>query len=147
TIRRLTVREVVIGPHEILCLGGVQVTSAFRTACDLARSRGEFDTQTQLMLLRLLQLAQASIDDCVELLQSRRNLPGKRRTLDRLRSLTVPASAVADAVDVVHGIDAPHSVENAVEVGGVPHLEDELAESQSVRGGGDGRREDSHVML
>src|SRR5690606_14707170 len=44
-IRRLSVREVVIGPDEILCLGGVQVTSALRTACDLARSDGEFDTR------------------------------------------------------------------------------------------------------
>jgi hypothetical protein len=146
-IRRLSVREVVIGPDEILCLGGVRVTSALRTACDLARSCSEFDTRTQLMVLRLLQLAQASVDDCVELLQGRRNLPGKRRTLDRLRSMTVPGSPVTDAVDVVHGVDAPNSVQDTVEVGGIPHLEDEFTESQPVRRGGDGRREDVHVML
>lgn len=146
-IRRLAVREVVIEPDEIVCVGGVRVTSPLRTACDLARSDAEFDTATQLVVLQLLQLAQASVDDCVELLERRRNLPGKRRTLDRLRSMTVPASAVADAIDVVHGVDAPDGVENTVEVGGIPHLEDELAEGQPVGRGRDRRREDVHVML
>jgi len=146
-IRRLAVREVVIEPHEIICLGGVRVTSALRTACDLVRSSTEFDTVTQLVVLRLLQLGQATIEDCVALLDGRRNLPGKRRTLDRLRSMTVPPSAVADAVDVVHGVNASDGVEHAVEMGGIPHLEDELAECQPVRRGGDRRREDVHVVL
>lgn len=146
-IRRLAVREVVIEPDEIACFDGVRVTSPLRTACDLARTTSEFDTHTQLMVLRLLQLAEASVDDCMALLERRRNLPGKRRTLDRLRSMTVPRSAVADAVDVVDGIDASDSVQDSVKVGGVPHLEDELAECQPVGGGRDRRREDVHVML
>src|SRR5690554_476773 len=41
-IRRLAVREVVIEDDEILCLGGVRVTSPLRTASDLIRSSPGF---------------------------------------------------------------------------------------------------------
>lgn len=133
TLRRLVVREVVIEDDEVVVLGGVRVTSPLRTACDLVRSSADFDASLQLIVLRLLGLAGASVDDCVTLLNRRRNLPGKGRTLDRLRSLALPAdSAVADAIDVVDRVDSPHRVEHPVEVRGVSHLEDELAEREAV---------------
>ena len=135
-IRRLAVREVVIEDDEILCLGGVRVTSPLRTASDLIRSSPDFGVETQLVVLRLLEIAQSSVGECAALLDGRRNLPGKRRALERLASISVAAepqvlaaaSAVADAVDVVNGVDAPHRIQDAVEVGGVPHLEYELAQ-------------------
>jgi hypothetical protein len=133
TLRRLTLREVVIDEDEVVVLGGVRVTSPLRTACDLVRSAPQFDAALRLMVLRLLSLAGASIDDCVAVLDRRRNLPGKVRTLDRLRSLALPTdSAVADAVDVVNRVDSSHRIEHPVEVRGVAHFEDELAERQTV---------------
>jgi hypothetical protein len=149
-IRRLTVREVVIDDDEILNLGGVRVTSPLRTASDLARVSTEFDASTQLVVLRLLELARASVDDCIGLLERRRNLPGKRRTLERLRSLSVsaePGSAVAHPIHVIDGIDSPHSIQHAIEVGGVPHFENELAEREPVGRSGDRGRENIDVML
>lgn len=137
TLRRLTVREVVIDDDETVMLDGIRVTSPLRTACDLVRSSEDFDLARQLVVLRLLGLCHASVDECITLLDRRRNLPGKKRTLARLRSLTVPgapqsASAVADPVDVVHGVDTAHRVQDAVQVGGVAHLEHELADRQAV---------------
>lgn len=134
TLRRLNVREVVIEEDEIVTLGGVRVTSPLRTACDLVRSAIVFDAPLQLIVFRLLALAGASVDDCLSLLDRRRNLPGKGRTLDRLRSLALPPdSAVADAINVVDGVDPPHRIQHPVQVGGVSHLEDELAEREAVR--------------
>ena len=134
TLRRLAIREVVIDDDEVVRFGGVRVTSPLRTACDLVRSSDEFDADVQLVVLRLLQLAGASVMDCMTLLGRRRNLPGKKRTLYRLRGLARFAdSAVADAVHVVHGVDAPHSVQHPVQVRGVAHFEDELAEREAVR--------------
>lgn len=88
-IRRLAVREVVIEEEEILTIGGVRVTSPLRTASDLIRSSTEFGAETQHVVLCLLELAQTSVDDCATLLRHRRNLPGKRRALQRLASLTM----------------------------------------------------------
>lgn len=154
-IRRLAVREVVIDDDEILCIGGVRVTSPLRTATDLIRSSAQFGADTQLVVLRLLELAGASVDDCIALLDRRRKLPGKRRALERLRSLTVPAefrpsvvnSAVADAVNVVHRVDASNRVQDPVKVGGIPHFENKLTEGQPVGRGRDRCREDIHVVL
>lgn len=134
TLRRLAVREVVIDDDELVMLGGVRVTSPLRTACDLVRVSPQFDPALQLVVLRLLDVAGASVDDCAGLLDRRRNLPGKRRTLQRLAALAAPgSSAVADAVHVVDGVDASNRVQHSVQVGGVPHLEDELAERQTGR--------------
>ncbi len=129
-LRRLAVREVVIDEHEMVHLGGVRVTAPLRTACDLVRSASEFDSHTQTVVLRLLAMARTSVEQCIETLESRRNLPGKRRTIERLARLA--GSAVADAVDVVHGVDSPNRVEHAVEVRGIAHLEDKFAERQPV---------------
>lgn len=158
TLRRLSVREVVIEVDEIVLLGGVRVTSPLRTACDLVRSSAEFGASVQLTVLRLLALGSATVDDCIALLERRRNLPGKRRTVQRLRSLSVPTrvdavdsggdgSAVTDAIDVVDGVDATHGVEHPIEVGGVSHFEDELTEGEAIGRGRNRRGEDVHVVL
>jgi hypothetical protein len=133
TLRRLAVREVVIDDDEVVSFGRVRVTSPLRTACDLVRSSDEFDAEVKLVVTRLLRLSGASTGDCMVLLDRRRNLPGKKRTLHRLRCLAGTSdSAVADPVNVVDGIDATDSVEHAVQVSGVAHFEDELAERQAV---------------
>src|SRR5690554_3807402 len=54
TLRRLTLREVVIDEDEIVVLGGVRVTSPLRTACHLVRSATRFDAALQLVVLQLL---------------------------------------------------------------------------------------------
>jgi hypothetical protein len=134
TLRRLSIREVVIDDDEVVRFGGVRVTSPLRTACDLVRSSDDFDADLQLVVLRLLQFASASVVDCMTLLGRRRNLPGKKRTLYRLRCLARSAdSAVADPVNVVYGVDAPHGVQHSVQVRGVAHFEHELAEREAVR--------------
>jgi hypothetical protein len=133
TLRRLTLREVVIDADEVVVLGGVRVTSPLRTACDLVRSAAQFDAALQLVVLQLLNLAGASVDECIAVLDRRRNLPGKVRTLNRLRSLALMTdSAVADAVDVVDRVDPSNRIEHPVQVRGVPHFEDELAEGQTI---------------
>lgn len=133
-VRGMSVREVVIDDDEIVVVSGVKVTSPLRTACDLARSADTFGFGMQLAVVRLLELGSADLADCVDLLERRRNLPGKRRTLRRLRSLPMvwPRSAVADSIHVIHGVDPAHGVQHPVQVRGIAHLEHELAEGQPV---------------
>lgn len=80
-------REVVIDDDELVLLGGRQVTAPLRTAVDLARSAELFDGRVSLVVLKLLRLGAHTLDDCVEQLDRRRNLPGKRRSLRRLQAL------------------------------------------------------------
>ena len=73
----MTVREVVIGTHEIASLGGVLLTTPLRTAVDLARFGADFDHG---ILARLGVRPQ----ECLEYLDRRRNLPGKKLARQRL---------------------------------------------------------------
>jgi hypothetical protein len=83
----MTVREVVISPSETIAVGGARVTSPLRTACDLVRSSDLFDDDDRQIVLRLLRLGGATVDDCIEVLAARRNLPGKKLALTRLELL------------------------------------------------------------
>jgi len=73
----MTVREVVIDPLEITTIDGYFVTTPLRTAVDLARFAADFDPG---ILNRL------GVDplDCRAEIERRKNLPGKRRALQRL---------------------------------------------------------------
>lgn len=86
-LRGITVREVVIAADETIAVGGVRVTSALRTACDLVRSSERFDEDDQQIVRRLLRIAGAGVDDCIAVLAARRNLPGKNLALERLELL------------------------------------------------------------
>ena len=131
--RRLLVREVVIGPADYVQIAGVRVTTPLRTAGDLARFAERFDPD---LVERLLAGAGLTAQDCVADLSARRNLPRKKLALTRI-----------NAIHVVHGVDAAHGAEHAIQVGGVAHLEDVAAQREALARGGDRRREDVDVVL
>jgi hypothetical protein len=82
--QRVRAREVVIDESEWLQLAGVRVTTPLRTTMDYVRFAAEFDAQ---LALRLLRLSRVSAAECAELIDRRRNLPGKRLARERLREL------------------------------------------------------------
>jgi hypothetical protein len=140
-------REVVIGDDETVVLGGIQVTTPLRTLIDLARFSAEFEKS---IAFGLLALGRITVEEVIGAIGQRRNLPGKNLALERLealRTLPLGLSARVDSVHVVHGVNAPHRVQQAVEVGGVAHLEHEPAEREALARGGNGRREDVHMIL
>lgn len=117
------VREVVIHAQEMRVLGGRQVTSPLRTACDIVRSSPTFDTETQDVVLILLAQEGHTVADCSTLLEERKNLPGKKKALHRLALLTS-----AHSIDIVDRVDSTNSVEHSIQVGRVSHLENELTQ-------------------
>lgn len=129
TTTRFDLREVVIDGSEIAVVGAALVTSPERTMLDLARD-GAVDDEAAVGLLQALR-------ECtgipLESVLARVIGSGARSHMRRARSrLECAVSAVADAVDVVDALDAPHGIQHAVEMGRVTHLEDEAAERQSV---------------
>jgi hypothetical protein len=90
--RHKRVREVVIGPHEIASFGGAKVTTPLRTAVDLARFSVRFGAEEQRAVVALSVAARFTIDDCVEELEGRRNLPNKRQAVDRITRIAEAAS-------------------------------------------------------
>lgn len=88
--RRLLVREVIIGKADYVDIAGVRVTTPLRTAVDLARFADEFDLE---MVKRLLADAGLTVQDCIEELTTRRNLPRKKIALTRLSSTAGRAAA------------------------------------------------------
>ena len=139
--KRLAVREVVIDEASVVSVGGMLVTTILRTIVDLARFSHRFGPREQSMVLRLIEAGGLDVAACVHDINSRRNLPNKRRAIERI------GSAVARAVDVIDGVDAAHGIEHPVEVGGVAHLEHKLAQRKAVAGGRNGRRENIDVVL
>jgi hypothetical protein len=83
SLSRLVLREVVIDPEDIIEIGELRLTSPLRTVVDLARFSEDFapDVARDLMLI-----GGVSLGDCRALLDRRRNLPGKRRALERIES-------------------------------------------------------------
>ncbi len=144
TVNWMRVREVVIEPTEIAAVDGMLLTSPLRTTVDLARFSIEFGEAEELIVIRLMMQFGFGVAACVDDMHCRRNLPNKRRAIERLEKLQLPA---LDPIDIVNGVDAPHRAEYAVEVGGVSHLENEAAQSQPLARGGDGRRQDVYVVL
>ncbi|NEM90230.1 hypothetical protein G3T37_02525 [Galbitalea soli] len=134
---RLRVREVVLDTADVCRVGLLALTSPLRTAVDLARIRTCWDRSDHEMLRALMSIGRFDAEEFAAMLTRRRNLPRKREALQRLALVgsadgTAGRSALTDPVDVVHGIDAAHRVENPVEVRRVAHLEHEAAERQSI---------------
>lgn len=125
--RGITIREVVIDSTEIVEVAGLKVTSAARTAVDLTRFSDAFGAADQALVVRLLMSASMTIDDCRRLIQNRRKLPGKRRALARVTLL-----AVTHPVHVVDSIYSANSVEHAIQVRRIAHLENEFAQRKAV---------------
>lgn len=128
-------REVRLPRNDTRVFGRLPVTTALRTAVDLARWGASAGCRADTALIARL-LARAGFD-------------GTERAGDILSGTTRPISfsqvaatqlqdalrrllPVADPVDVVDGVDAPHGVQHPVQVRGVAHLEDEPADGQSV---------------
>lgn len=85
--RDATVREVVIDAADRVRVGSLEVTTPVRTVVDLARVEERFDDDVRAMCRSLLEIDGGDIRACRALIERRRNLPGKRRAWDRLRSL------------------------------------------------------------
>ena len=82
----MTVREVVIDSSEFTWMGGMRVTTPLRTAIDLARFSVPFGAEEQEIVAKLAELGRFQLSDCIEAIESRRNLPRKRSALRRLHS-------------------------------------------------------------
>lgn len=82
----VTVRELALAENEIRRLDGRCVTSPVRTAVDLARSRDEFSAIDADSVRELARLGRFGLDECLAAMNTRRNLPDKRRAAERLRA-------------------------------------------------------------
>lgn len=80
-------REVVMDQHDIVRVGRLGVTSPVRTIVDLARIDPVFGEAEAEACRRLLALPGATVEACRVLMDRRRNLPGKNRAWQRIRSL------------------------------------------------------------
>jgi len=78
------VREVVIEPSEIAVVAGLQVTTPLRTILDLARFATPFGELEVRIVKAMIASSLTRFDDCATALNERRNLPNKRRALERL---------------------------------------------------------------
>jgi len=83
---RLALREVVIDESDLQEIGGMRVTTPLRTVVDLARFSTRFEPVERSIIFQLMSIADFGIDQCVAMLDRRRNLPGKRAALERIRS-------------------------------------------------------------
>jgi AbiEi antitoxin C-terminal domain len=82
--RAVSVREVVISGREIAMVGGFRVTTPLRTIIDLARFSEDFEETDADTVSRLMETAGIGFERCEADITRRRNLPGKRRALQRL---------------------------------------------------------------
>ncbi|MBG6054280.1 hypothetical protein IWX81_000670 [Salinibacterium sp. CAN_S4] len=82
--RAVSVREVVISGQEIATVGGFRVTTPLRTIIDLARFSDDFEGSDASTVSRLMNQAGIGFERCEQDITRRRNLPGKRRALQRL---------------------------------------------------------------
>ncbi|CAN5185124.1 hypothetical protein BH09ACT3_BH09ACT3_02640 [soil metagenome] len=81
----IEVREVVIEETDLLSVGGFRITSVLRTVIDLARFSPTFGSDEMGTVRGLAELGAHCLADYVAQMERRRNLPGKRRAIERLR--------------------------------------------------------------
>jgi hypothetical protein len=81
---RATVREVVLLDGDAVVMAGLRVTNPLRTAVDLARMRNDFTDSDRDAVRRLAELARFDIGACRDFMDRSRNLPAKRRAIERL---------------------------------------------------------------
>ena len=77
-------REVVLVEGDAVAIGGLRVTSPLRTAVDLARMRDDFAESDRDAVRRLARFARFDVGACRDFMDRSRNLPAKRRALQRL---------------------------------------------------------------
>jgi len=80
------VREVAFGPRDLLRIGGVRVTCAFRTATDLARLEPALPDETVAVIDALVAAAGLTWRQAVAALVATPAAPGKLRALARFRA-------------------------------------------------------------
>ena len=85
--RQASVREVVLTPGDVCEMGGRRVTTPIRTAVELARVRELFGDDERAVVRELGRVGGFGFDECLALMNARRNLPAKRRAADRLRAV------------------------------------------------------------
>jgi hypothetical protein len=78
------IREVVLVAGDTVALGGLRATIPLRTAVDLARIRESFTASDRDAVRRLAELAGFDLAACRDFMDRSRNLPAKRRALERL---------------------------------------------------------------
>lgn len=83
---RFTVREVVLDEADTTVLGGMRVTTALRTAIDLARFCERFGEAESRIVAGLQAAGGFTLHDAIAGLERRRHLPGKVRAARRLRT-------------------------------------------------------------
>ena len=79
-----SVREVVLSAGDLRVLGGRRVTTPLRTAVDLARAREPFEPGDRDAVRALAAIGGFGVAECVVAMSVRRNLPAKRRAVERL---------------------------------------------------------------
>lgn len=81
------VRELMLEPGDWVDLGAATVTSPLRTAVDLARFRDTLAEVERASIVELARLGGFGVEECREILERRRNLPEKKRAIQRLAEL------------------------------------------------------------
>src|SRR6187402_1771121 len=84
------VRELVLDPEDVVDLDGCGVTSPLRTAVDLARFAETFEPD---VVVALAAIGRFGGEDCLAVLDRRRNLPAKNRAKARLRPVLAGSPA------------------------------------------------------
>lgn len=82
--RRAGLREVILSKAEVRELGAGRVTTPVRTAVDLARARERFAVEDRAAVRGLARIGGFGLEECLDALRSRRNLPDRRRAIARL---------------------------------------------------------------
>lgn len=89
---RQAFREVVIGPEDVLTLGGMPVTTPLRTAIDMARA----PHANGAIILALSRLGRGfTLEDCTAVIETRRNLPHRNRAISVLTETFGPVAQVS----------------------------------------------------
>lgn len=83
---RLAVREVVLDDEDVTSIGGLQLTTPLRTAIDLARCVLRWSDAESRVVAALMHSDHFDVDDCLAVMNRRKNLPNKREALLRLRT-------------------------------------------------------------
>ncbi len=81
------VRELMLEQGDRVDLGVATVTSPLRTAVDLARFRDTLTEAERASIVELARLGGFGVEECREVLERRRNLPEKKRAINRLTEL------------------------------------------------------------
>jgi len=84
-IRRLALREVVIGARDVYTFDGLKVTTPLRTAVDIARVSTDFGPAELDVVARLMRIGKFGAAAGEAEMDTRKNLPNKRVATLRLK--------------------------------------------------------------